>query len=107
MAQRDVGLMEIDGKTEIVLSQTMTISLLGKAAFMDFERTPRKRGKAALNLLFHKARENGYTGKENFLRAFKAIPGTQEDRCSVSEELSGFLDMADIKTAMQYVKDHH
>jgi hypothetical protein len=106
MTQRDVSLMEIDDNTEVMLSQTAVIGIFGQSAFMDFERTPRKRGKAVLNLLFHKAKQNGYTGKENFVRAFKAIPGAAKDRYAVSEELSGFLDMSDIKAAMRYIGGH-
>ena len=103
MRQNHTMVTEVDGVEEGLLSKEGIIILFGIAAFREFEKTPRKRTRAGLNILFHKAKENGYTEKDIFLRAFKTFPGSPDDRMNAGDKLGGYLEMEDVLMAFDYM----
>ena len=104
MRQNHEMVTEVDGDEEILLKKPGVLFLLGNAAFRGFEKTARKRSRAALNLIFTKAKEKGYPDKERFVSVFKTSPGRSEDGLAASEKLGGYISFEDVVAAINYVR---
>jgi hypothetical protein len=96
---------EVDGQKETLLTKEGTLLLLGFSGFREFEKTPRKRARAALNILFHKAGEKGYSEKDQFIKDFKAYPGSTKDRHAAVAGLGKYVDLYDVLAAFRFVDE--
>ncbi|MBC2712667.1 MAG: hypothetical protein HGJ94_17270 [Desulfosarcina sp.] len=87
------------------LTSAGVITLISFAAYLKFDRLPRKRSRMFLNLIFAKARERGYDGSEMF--KFKAVFNREGyDPAAVDEavdQLLEFVGMDDIAMGFGYL----
>ena len=71
----------------VLISKKGIVRLLGLTAFREFQKTPRRKARIGLNLLFSKAKERGYQDKEGFLRAFRAIRENRSDESAAVKKI--------------------
>lgn len=94
---------DINGEPVELLDKGGVLHLLAYSAFQQFEKSPRRRGRIAMNVLFSRAIDRGYRDKERFEQQFRGARRNEKLEAALIDGLCEYVAVEDIGAAFTYM----